>query len=108
MTATLTAPATVTIRGSAIELTPLDLDFGQGNLMAQGKLDESFDVDIAIRDLPLAIANAIRPDLGLVGDRQRHGAGHRPARHARRALRHRRRRRRIGDHPQRRPAAGRR
>ncbi|MFO1210828.1 MAG: hypothetical protein U1E40_16690, partial [Amaricoccus sp.] len=67
VTATLAAPSTVTIRGSAVELTPLDLDFGQGNLTAQGKIGDSFDVDLAIRDLPLALANAIQPALGLAG-----------------------------------------
>ena len=65
--ATLTAPATVTVRGGAVELTPLALDFGTGSLTAQGRVDESFDLDLAIRDLPLELANAVRPDLGLAG-----------------------------------------
>ncbi len=58
----------MTIRGGAVELTPLGLDFGGGgNLTAQGRMDERFDLDLAIRNLPLALANAIRPDLGLAG-----------------------------------------
>ena len=65
--ATLTAPATVTVRGGAVELTPLALDFGTGSLTAQGRIDETFDVDVAIRAMPLALANTIRPDLGLAG-----------------------------------------
>ena len=65
--ATLTAPATVTVRGGAVELTPLALDFGTGSLTAQGRIDEAFDVDVAIRAMPLALANTVRPDLGLAG-----------------------------------------
>ena len=67
VTATLTAPATVTMRNGAIELTPLGLDIGQGRLTAQGKLDDTFNLELAIQSLPLAVANAIRPDLGLAG-----------------------------------------
>ena len=67
MAAALTAPATITMRGGAIDLTPLALDFGTGSLTAQGRMDESFDVDVAISDMPLALANTVRPDLGLAG-----------------------------------------
>ncbi len=65
--ATLTAPATVTIRDGAVDLTPLRLDFGSGSLTAEGRMDENFDLAVAIKDLPLALANTIRPDLGLAG-----------------------------------------
>ena len=65
--ATLTAPATVTIRGGAVELTPLALQVGNGSLTAQGKVADSFDIDVALRALPLDIANTIRPELGLGG-----------------------------------------
>lgn len=61
--ATLGAPATVTVSGGAVELTPLKLDFGTGSLTAQGRMAETFDIDVAIQTMPLAIANAIRPDL---------------------------------------------
>lgn len=67
VSATLGAPATVTVSGGAIELTPLRLDFGTGSLTAEGRVAESFDVDVAIATMPLAIANAIRPDLQLAG-----------------------------------------
>ena len=65
--ATLAAPATVTVQDGAIDLTPLELSFGTGSLTAKGRIAESFDVDVAIRSMPLALANAIRPDLGLAG-----------------------------------------
>lgn len=67
LAATLTSPATVTARGSAIEMTPVTLDFGSGSLTAQGSISDAFDVDVAIRSMPLALANTIRPDLGLGG-----------------------------------------
>ncbi len=67
VSATLTAPATVTLRDGGVELTPLALDFGTGRLTAQGRMTDSFDIDVAIDALPLAIANAIRPTLGLAG-----------------------------------------
>lgn len=65
--ANLARPSTITIKGGAIDLTPLELDFGTGSLKAQGSMDEDFDLDLAITTLPLSIANAIRPDLGLAG-----------------------------------------
>lgn len=67
VSATLKAPATVTIRDGGVTLTPLALDFGTGSLTAQGRMTDSFDIDVAIQTLPLAIANAIRPALGLAG-----------------------------------------
>ncbi len=63
----LAAPATVTIANGRVALTPLRLDVGAGSLTAQGRLDDAFDIDLALRDLPLAVANAIRPDLALAG-----------------------------------------
>ncbi len=65
--ATLTAPATVTLRGGTVELTPLNLDFGTGSLTAQGTMADTFDIDVAIKTMPLAIANAIQPSLALAG-----------------------------------------
>jgi translocation and assembly module TamB len=65
--ATLAAPATVTVSGGNVELTPLHLDLGTGSVTAEGRIDQAFDVDVALRNVPLALANAIRPDLGLAG-----------------------------------------
>ena len=67
VSATLVAPATVSLRGGAVELTPLHLNFNSGSLSAQGRIDESFDIDVALHDLPLSIANAIRPALEIAG-----------------------------------------
>ncbi len=65
--ATLSAPATVTISGGAVDLTPVRLDFGTGSLTAQGRMDEAFDIDVNIVTMPLAIANTVQPSLALAG-----------------------------------------
>lgn len=67
MRATLAAPSTVTVQGGSVELTPLKLSVGNGSLTAQGKVADSFDIDVALSALPLAIANTIQPALGLAG-----------------------------------------
>jgi translocation and assembly module TamB len=67
VSAQLTAPATVTVAGGTVELTPTALQVGSGSVTAQGRIADAFDVSLAIRDLPLDIANAVRPDLGLAG-----------------------------------------
>jgi translocation and assembly module TamB len=66
--ATLAAPATVTLRGGAVELTPLRLDIGRGTLTAQGRVDERFDIEVAATALPLDIANIVQPALELAGE----------------------------------------
>ena len=65
--ATLSAPATVTIVGQDVTLTPLRLDLGQGSLVAEGSAGESLDLSLDITDLPLDLANLIQPGLGLAG-----------------------------------------
>jgi translocation and assembly module TamB len=67
VSATLTQPATISLRGGAVELSPLTLDFGTGRLTAQGKMNDSFDIAVDITDMPLALGNAIKPDLALAG-----------------------------------------
>ncbi len=65
--AALTAPATVTVAEGAVTLTPLALDVGSGRLTAEGRIGEEIEVGVDIAELPLAIANAIMPQLGLGG-----------------------------------------
>lgn len=66
-TAQLAAPATVTVAEGAVTLTPLELDFGTGKLSAEGRVAEDIDLRLDIADMPLDIANAIRPQLALAG-----------------------------------------
>ncbi len=65
--ATLAAPATVTLVGEDVTLTPLRLDLGQGALVAQGSAGETLDLSLDITDLPVDLANLIQPGLGLTG-----------------------------------------
>lgn len=65
--ARLTAPATVTLQGETIRLTPLALDLAGGKLTAQGTIADSFDVSLDMQRLPLALANLVQPALGLAG-----------------------------------------
>ncbi len=65
LAARLAEPATVTLGPGTVELTPLRLDVGSGQIEARGSV--AFDIDLAIRDLPLDLANAIQPALGVTG-----------------------------------------
>ncbi len=65
--AVLTEPATFTVAGGTVELTPLALDFGSGALTAEGSVGETFDVTLGLRTLPLGIGNLIQPELALEG-----------------------------------------
>ncbi len=65
--ATLTQPATITLRDGTTTLTPLTLDFGTGGLSAQGTIADTFDIALRLDSLPLDIANAIQPALGAQG-----------------------------------------
>ncbi len=67
LAASLAEPATVTVAGNAVRLTPLTLDLGQGTLTAEGEVAETFDLDLTIDALPLGLANAVAPNLGLGG-----------------------------------------
>lgn len=68
LAAALTAPATVTVQGGAVTLTPLALDLGSGRLTAEGSFAEEIDLRLDISTLPLNLANTIRPGLGLGGE----------------------------------------
>ncbi len=65
--ATLEQPATVSIVDGAVYLTPLALDFGTGRLAAEGRVDDNLDLVLDVDDMPVALANAVAPDLGLEG-----------------------------------------
>jgi translocation and assembly module TamB len=65
--AALQSPATVTLQDGAVTLTPLALDLGAGSVEAAGTVAEEIDLRVALREVPLAIANTVRPGLGLAG-----------------------------------------
>lgn len=67
LSARLVGAASLTIVGETVTLEPLALQVGGGRIDASGRIGETFDIDLRIADLPLAIANAVRPDLALGG-----------------------------------------
>lgn len=67
LSAALTAPATVTMANGAVTLTPLALDVGGGRLTAAGSVADELDLDLQLTDVPLELADALRPGLGLTG-----------------------------------------
>lgn len=65
--ARLLAPTRVTILGETVTIEPLALALGAGRLDLSGTIAEDLDLDLTIADLPLALANAVQPGLGLEG-----------------------------------------
>ena len=64
-------PITITASGHAakgtVTLDQLDTAIGGGTLTASGTVGETLDLVAKVTDLPLALANAAQPDLGLSG-----------------------------------------
>jgi translocation and assembly module TamB len=67
LAARLTAPSTIQVQGQDIALDNLLLDVGGGRIGVRGTVAEKLSLAVSISKLPLAIANAIRPDLALGG-----------------------------------------
>lgn len=67
LAARLVQPAAITIRGQNLAIDNLAMDVGGGRIMASGKVEDTLDLNVAIKALPLAIANTIKPDLRLGG-----------------------------------------
>tara|TARA_R110002020_G_scaffold475558_1_gene710917 strand:+ start:33009 stop:37583 length:4575 start_codon:yes stop_codon:yes gene_type:complete len=67
LSAALLQPASMLVEGSNVTIDSLALAIGDGSLTVSGSITEEIDLDVAIRSLPLEIANAIRPDLELGG-----------------------------------------
>ncbi len=67
-TARLASPARVRVVGSDIAIDGFSLRASDGGLLnVKGKAGAQLDLDIALRELPLALGNAFTPDLGLGG-----------------------------------------
>jgi len=67
LAARLRRPASLLLAGDIITIDDLDLAVGGGEVKASGKIAETLDLNVSIAQLPLAIANAIKPDLALGG-----------------------------------------
>jgi len=67
LAARLSQPANVTIKGASVALDGVAMDVGGGRVEANGEIADTLDLNVAIRALPLAVANAVKPDLALGG-----------------------------------------
>ena len=65
--ARLSQAASLRVEGSDIAIDQFAVDIGGGRISASGSVAETIDLDVTIDSVPLRIANAIRPDLGLGG-----------------------------------------
>ena len=65
--ARLVEPASLLVVGDAFTIDALTLDVGGGRVSATGSIARELDLDITIAQLPLSIANLVRPDLALGG-----------------------------------------
>lgn len=67
LAARLVEPTSALIKGQNVTLDGIALDVGGGRVEARGEIAETLDLTVAVRALPLAIANAVKPDLALGG-----------------------------------------
>lgn len=67
LSARLSQPTELVVSGSNVALDAVRFDVGSGSITATGSAGERLDVALDISALPLSIANAVAPDLGLAG-----------------------------------------
>lgn len=67
LTARLAEPTRIDVAGEAITLAATTLEVGQGRVTLEGTVAQAIDVTASLTDLPLEIADAIRPQLGIGG-----------------------------------------
>lgn len=65
--ARLLQPVELLVEGDEITIGDLRLDVGGGEIRASGTVADQLDIDLAIEDLPLAIANTVMPELDAAG-----------------------------------------
>ena len=67
LSARLASPAAIAVRGDSVTLDALRFNVGSGSITATGSAGNALDMVVDISELPLSIANAVAPDLGLSG-----------------------------------------
>jgi len=67
LSATLAAPATIAMKGSDISFGDILVNTGDGQVKVNGAIGERLDLSVALSNLPLALANSFKPELGLGG-----------------------------------------
>lgn len=65
--ARLQSPVEISVEGGVAAFSDARLTVGGGSIALSGSAGETLDLEITVNDLPLAIANALRPDLGAAG-----------------------------------------
>jgi translocation and assembly module TamB len=65
--ANLAQPVVLAVDGGTVRLDAVRFDVGSGRITASGTAGQAIDIAVQIEGLPLSIANAIDPDLGLSG-----------------------------------------
>ncbi|MCD7058608.1 translocation/assembly module TamB domain-containing protein [Pelagibacterium xiamenense] len=67
LSASLAAPATLTVADDTVQFSGIEINAGSGRITATGSAGEALDIDLTVSALPLSIANAVAPGLGLAG-----------------------------------------
>jgi translocation and assembly module TamB len=67
LAAALAQPTILSVSGSNVALNAVRFNVGSGSITANGTAGEALDLVVDINALPLSIANAIMPELGLAG-----------------------------------------
>ncbi|MFN3549554.1 MAG: translocation/assembly module TamB domain-containing protein [Mesorhizobium sp.] len=67
LSARLSQTASLKVEGQDVTIDSFAMTIGGGTISATGTIAERMDVSARLSQVPLAIANAIRPDLGLGG-----------------------------------------
>lgn len=67
LNARLAQPAALVIDGDTVSLDAVRFDVGGGRVTATGTAGQNLDVTLALQSLPLSVANAVAPGLGLAG-----------------------------------------
>jgi len=67
LTTSLSAPATVIYRAGMAEISDFSLALGDGRLSVSGRAGETLDLTAELTRVPLSLANAVQPGLGLGG-----------------------------------------
>ncbi|KKC41087.1 hypothetical protein WH87_01400 [Devosia epidermidihirudinis] len=67
LSAKLAQPTVLQVAGSNVALDSVRFDVGSGRITATGSAGDTLNINLDISALPLSIANAIAPDLGLAG-----------------------------------------